>query len=55
MGATKDAYGNWKFKCKARASLPDIVFTMRGYNLSLGAHDYTQREKIRLQQHRQAG
>lgn len=46
MGATKDRYGNWKIKCNQRPSLPDIVFTMGGYNFSLGPDDYTQKEKF---------
>ncbi|RDW93978.1 uncharacterized protein DSM5745_01300 [Aspergillus mulundensis] len=46
MGATKDAYGEWKVKCKSRAALPEIVFTMGGYNFSLGPEEYTQKDKL---------
>ncbi|KAJ6179811.1 hypothetical protein N7519_010272 [Penicillium mononematosum] len=46
MGATKDVYGNWNVKCRARDSLPDITFTIGGYNFTLGPYDYTKKGKF---------
>lgn len=40
MGAKKGYNGQYTIDCSKRDSLPDVTFTLAGYNFSITAHDY---------------
>ncbi|KAH0845419.1 Vacuolar protease A [Fonsecaea pedrosoi] len=40
IGAKKGFNGQYTVECDKRDSLPDITFTLSGYNFSITAHDY---------------
>jgi len=40
MGATKSYNGQYTVDCDKRDSLPDMAFTLSGYNFSITAYDY---------------
>jgi len=40
MGATKSYNGQYTVECDKRDSLPDMSFTLSGYNFSITAYDY---------------
>jgi len=41
IGAKKGYNGQYTVECDKRASLPDMAFTLGGYNFSITAYDYT--------------
>ncbi|GMF05153.1 unnamed protein product [[Candida] boidinii] len=41
IGATKSWSGQYTIDCAARDSLPDLTFTLAGYNFTIGPYDYT--------------
>lgn len=41
MGAKKGFNGQYSVDCEKRAELPDVSFTLGGYNFTLSAYDYT--------------
>lgn len=40
MGATKGFNGQYTVECDKRDSLPDVTFTLSGYNFTITAYDY---------------
>ncbi|KAI9788211.1 MAG: Vacuolar protease A [Peltula sp. TS41687] len=40
IGAKKSWTGQYTVDCGARDSLPDVTFTLTGYNFTISAHDY---------------
>ncbi|KAK3941357.1 vacuolar protease [Diplogelasinospora grovesii] len=40
MGAKKGYSGQYSIECDKRDSLPDVTFTLAGYNFTLGPYDY---------------
>ncbi|ODQ64190.1 aspartyl proteinase [Nadsonia fulvescens var. elongata DSM 6958] len=40
IGATKGWSGQYTVECDTRDSLPDLTFTLGGYNFTIGPHDY---------------
>ena len=41
MGAKKGFNGQYSIECDQRDELPDMSFTLSGYNFTLSAYDYT--------------
>lgn len=41
IGATKGWTGQYSVDCNSRSSLPDLTFTLAGYNFTIGPYDYT--------------
>jgi saccharopepsin len=40
IGAKKSFNGQYTIECEKRDSLPDLTFTLTGYNFTIGPHDY---------------
>jgi len=40
MGAKKSYNGQYTIECNKRDSLPDLTFTLAGYNFTIGPYDY---------------
>lgn len=40
IGATKGFNGQYTIDCSARDNLPDLTFTLTGYNFTIGPYDY---------------
>lgn len=40
IGAKKGFNGQYTVECEKRASLPDLTFTLTGYNFTISATDY---------------
>lgn len=40
IGAKKGFNGQYTVECDKRDSLPDLTFTLSGYNFTIGAFDY---------------
>ena len=40
MGAKKSYNGQYTIECEKRDSLPDLTFTLTGYNFTISAYDY---------------
>ena len=41
MGAKKGFNGQYSIECDKRDELPDVAFTLSGYNFTLSPYDYT--------------